>query len=351
MKNGCVLLSVYIIILLSSVELRADEINNVYKTVQQLPIEQCDENGNLWDFRDVVITGDSRIRIRNFGDSIIDRTSIFERNDFSRNGDSIFIIGFENYKYDLSCDSPQYLFNISDDGTRKTSYNLTGKAFRQYPVYLSGEVEIERSNQGAILMPAGNTITVKANVILTGKLATDDLAQVYKQGIYDVWGEVKKVSFKGEEYDVVWDVDVRVMASGEKKVFDGVNNYMEVFDPDTRTPENRRSKVRNSKEGEIRSKSTFGISLEYDNPMPHELGHMLGLMDRYEDGDPQNNYRNDVMKEQPIDILGVSLRTQFNLFMVPIILNRTFGKEIPYIKRINVFNSEKYMFMKSNKQR
>ncbi|MDE6334903.1 MAG: hypothetical protein K2L77_09695 [Muribaculaceae bacterium] len=158
MKNGCVLLSVYIIILLSSVELRADEINNVYKTVQQLPIEQCDENCNLWDFRDVVITGDSRIRIRNFGDSIIDRTSILERNDFSRNGDSIFIIGFENYKYDLSCDSPQYLFNISDDGTRKTSYNLTGKAFRQYPVYLSGEVEIERSNQGAILMPAGDTI-------------------------------------------------------------------------------------------------------------------------------------------------------------------------------------------------
>lgn len=173
MKNGCVLLSVYIIILLSSVELRADEINNVYKTVQQLPIEQCDENGNLWDFRDVVITGDSRIRIRNFGDSIIDRTSIFERNDFSRNGDSIFIIGFENYKYDLSCDSPQYLFNISDDGTRKTSYNLTGKAFRQYPVYLSGEVEIERSNQGAILMPAGDTIR---NV--------DCMRQVYRTVIF-----------------------------------------------------------------------------------------------------------------------------------------------------------------------
>ena len=204
--------------------------------------------------------------------------------------------------------------------------------------------------EDAILSIQGNTITIKANVILTGELATNELAQIYQQGINDVWGAIKKVKFRGETFDVVWDVNVRVMAEGETEIFDGVNNYMEVFDPETRDFKNKKSKVTNSNNGEIRSKSFYDIPLEYDNPMPHEFGHMLGLRDRYKDGDKNNNiYNNEVMKEMPIDIPTVSLQTQYNLFLFPVIINRTFNKDIPYQKNINILNSEAYFLFKGSK--
>lgn len=50
-----------------------------------------------------------------------------------------------------------------------------------------------------------------------------------------------------------------------------------------------------------------------------------------------------------IGIPTVSLQTQYNLFLSPIIINRTFNKDIPYQKNINILNSEAYFLFKASK--
>lgn len=199
--------------------------------------------------------------------------------------------------------------------------------------------------EDAILSIQGNTITIKANVILTGDLATNELAQIYQKGIDDMWGSIKKITFGNEQFDVVWDVNVSVMPEGEREVFNGVNNYMEVFDPDTKGVDEKNSYVRNSHKGAIRSKSIYYTPLEYDNPMPHEFGHMLGLMDRY--GDESYKSEFEIMAVRTILIPKVTNKTLNNLLCVPLFQHRFikswFLWEQPFIKRINAYNSEKYL--------
>ena len=145
---------------LSAVNLMAEETNYIYNSVQDLPTQYDQGSGNIWDFRNAIITGDTRIRIRNFGDSILDRTNIFERNDYFQRDDSIFISGFENYKFNLACDTPQYILKKSEfpHNTQAASFSLDGKAYLQYPVHLSGKMTNDKPVYGTVLMPNGDSI-------------------------------------------------------------------------------------------------------------------------------------------------------------------------------------------------
>lgn len=67
--NNRILRILFIVFGLSAYNLMAEDINVVFNSVQELPIKHNQESEIIWDFRNVIITGESRMRFRNFGDS------------------------------------------------------------------------------------------------------------------------------------------------------------------------------------------------------------------------------------------------------------------------------------------
>jgi hypothetical protein len=139
---------------------------------------------------------------------------------------------------------------------------------------------IDPDGKDAVISINGNTITITANIILTGSKATDELAKSYQQNIMNNWGQMNTYVYDQFIYHLDWNINVRVAKEGEKMVYDGTNNFMEVTD--------KGSKVENSNHGKIRGKGWNEKTLEETNPMSHEFGHMLGLKDKY-----QKIYKND----------------------------------------------------------
>ena len=158
---------------------------------------------------------------------------------------------------------------------------------------------IDPNGEDAVVVVDGNNVTIKANVILTGPLANEQLAKIYQDDIMSNWGSITSYEHKGKNYNLIWDVNVRVATEGEKEDFNGMNNYMEVVSTGN-------SYVEPSNKGQIRNFGRYGLPLEYDNPMSHEFGHMLGLKDKYypikgtpQYGKPISPYwRGNVMAEE-----------------------------------------------------
>ena len=190
---------------------------------------------------------------------------------------------------------------------------LAQEYYNTYPyAYCGGDPvnAIDPTGKDAVIIINGNTITIKSEIVLTGEKATTDLAQLYLKDIMDNWGHLKTYMHDMEIYNIVWDVNVRVAESNETEVFNGVNNYMEV------TSDN--SKVGNTNKGFIRNVSRDGIPFEYDNPMSHEFGHMLGLKDKYQkEGENKNEpispyWTGNVMAEEA----GVGLADKKSLDII-----------------------------------
>lgn len=159
-------------------------------------------------------------------------------------------------------------------------------------VYNSPIIHIDPDGKDGLVIISGNNITIKSNIILTGSLATDRLAKIYKQDIMDNWGLINSYSHNGAKYNIKWDVNVRVALANEKRNFDGINNYLEVKRDIT-------SKVYNTNWGEIRS-----TNLELENPMSHEFGHILGLRDKYVTDKSAQNYGQPISKDWEWNIMG-----------------------------------------------
>ena len=156
---------------------------------------------------------------------------------------------------------------------------------------------IDPDGRDAQIIVKGNSITVNANIILTGSKATNDLAKIYKNDIMSKWGSITAVKYKGNRYSVNWNVNVRVIGKNEAKDFNGINNYMEVVGSGN-------SSVRNSNEGDIRSEGRNGRSLKDDCPMAHEFGHMLGISDKYITDSKSNKYGQPKSPEWNGDIMA-----------------------------------------------
>ena len=137
-----------------------------------------------------------------------------------------------------------------------------------------------------------NTITIQANLIISGEKATPELAEKYKQDIMKNWGSIKEYDDGDNIYEVNWEINVRVKEKGEKENYNGVNNYIKVFDK-KRSDGGTRSYVMGSNKGEFRCNN-----LEKGNPASHEFGHILGLLDRYEkNGSPMVGWHGNIMAE------------------------------------------------------
>ena len=136
------------------------------------------------------------------------------------------------------------------------------------------------NGEDATVSVYGDTITISANIVLTGSQASQELADVYQQGIDETWGTMKSVEINGKKYSIVWDVNVSVDKSidiNNKNQLkrDGKTNYLEVG-------EFGYSSINSDGfTGKLRSEGREGMPLAWDNPIGHEFGHLMGLEDKY----------------------------------------------------------------------
>ncbi|MEE0997835.1 MAG: RHS repeat-associated core domain-containing protein [Paludibacteraceae bacterium] len=116
-------------------------------------------------------------------------------------------------------------------------------------------------------------ITIKANIILDGSHASEELANKYQKDIEDTWGSMTDYEYEGKNYKLKWDVKVRVKNKGETTDYNGINNYITPFIGKNKKNGRPNSYVSGTNKGEWRADGT--------SPASHEFGHILGLRDRY----------------------------------------------------------------------
>ena len=191
---------------------------------------------------------------------------------------------------------------------------------------------IDPTGQDALLLLEDDLITVKANIILMGEHASEDIAQIYYEDIMNTWGTIDKFSYEGKTYDVKWDVNVSI--KGDEAIdYNGINNYMEVI-----MDGGKASSVTGTNHGIIRAVSDMGLSLSEDCPMSHEFGHMLGLIDRY---NPTTNkpeskeWANDVMAEPAFQLKTVKNHHLETLFKPIIYTDKIYNmlRNFPIVDR------------------
>ena len=211
--------------------------------------------------------------------------------------------GLDEYDYGARRYTPRFgMFTTPDPHGWRTPWLSAYCAFACNPV-----MNIDPTGEDAIVSITEDRITISANIILEGELATQELADAYYNKIMDVWGSVKKIVSEGYSYEINWDVNVRVAEDGEVRDLNGINNYFEVVraEVDGRIVQ---SEVKNNNIGKIRESGRYGRPLAQDNPAAHEFGHLLGLKDRYGIGNSPAAWQGNVMKESTDEEVKVDSR-------------------------------------------
>ena len=132
--------------------------------------------------------------------------------------------------------------------------------------------------------------------------ATKAVVTQYQSDINAKWkGTFSAKTTDGKQsFNVNVDVNVSLYKGKEKsdpwiipQAWNPFNrdNFIEVSD-------NKRSYVSGGDEGEWRSQGRNKMTLAQDDPAPHELGHLLGLDDRYTDKNgPNKGWENNIMAD------------------------------------------------------
>lgn len=128
----------------------------------------------------------------------------------------------------------------------------------------------------------GYDITISACVYIYNSAYVQDksavrelshLASEYKNALMNSWGLQTQYEYKGAMYSINWDIDVKLKKIDQEIKRDGISNFMRVM-PKTIDPTLHPSEVVSCWSGRISSKRIYDII--------HEMGHMLGLRDRYD---------------------------------------------------------------------
>ena len=154
---------------------------------------------------------------------------------------------------------------------------------------------IDPNGEDAVVTIEGNNITISANIYIYGKHATNQLAKIYQDDIMANWGSMKTYEHEGKTYNLTWDVNVRAVGKNFDYNLDGKSNYLEVI-------VGNNSGVGKTNIGYIRPNGRNGMSINEDNPMSHEFGHIIGLYDKYiKDGESSKpispDWKGNVMAE------------------------------------------------------
>ena len=139
---------------------------------------------------------------------------------------------------------------------------------------------VDPNGEDVTITIVGNTITISANIIIFGRNATEELAKAYKDKIMSIWGELKEFTYLFD-YDIVWDINVSV-GTGNERDFDGKNNYIAIDSDELLIKYEGRSFVNEDiHTGAFLSLIQKNYDHSGENVAAHELGHLMGLRDRY----------------------------------------------------------------------
>ncbi|OYU94567.1 MAG: hypothetical protein CFE21_14920 [Bacteroidetes bacterium B1(2017)] len=180
-------------------------------------------------------------------------------------------------------------------------------SYENNPIYFK-----DPDGNDAVYTISGNTITFSAQIYITGSGANSNKAIEMQSQINNIWGkDFKFTDANGKSYNVKFNIKVDVLEPQNK---DQQDNFQ-------KGSANIVALVRNPKEGfrdHVYDGNT-GIwkQINKDGVRGHEMGHMLGLADKYYDDwlpkpgiwQPQNEYEYDVKsidfsKTDPFDIMG-----------------------------------------------
>ena len=175
-------------------------------------------------------------------------------------------------------------------------------------------VYVDPNGEDAMITIEGNVITISLNIVLYGEAANADIARLYEIFLYSRWGNITTFMDSDIEYKIEWDINVLYDAElkhGDEDKFDfnGVNNYMEV-------------KYReNTERSNVKCNYHLGVIYRNRNDhdgspskysMAHEMGHLLGLHDRYNSSGAATSekYEGNIMHEvdgivTPLNMKGI----------------------------------------------
>ena len=177
-------------------------------------------------------------------------------------------------------------------------------------------VYVDPNGEDAMITIEGNVITISLNIVLYGEAVNADIARLYEMFLYSRWGNITTFMNSDIEYKIEWDINVLYDAElkhGDEDKFDfnGVNNYMEVIYRVT-TEERSYVQADNYHIGVIyRNRNDRDGSLSKYS-MAHEMGHLLGLHDRYNSSGAATSekYEGNIMYEvdgivTPLNMKGI----------------------------------------------
>ena len=184
---------------------------------------------------------------------------------------------------------------------------------------------IDKEGQDAVVAIYGNQITISANVYLYGEGATNAVMSQYQSDVNTKWGGTySATSANGTSFDVSVNINFSMYGGKEQNDPIIIPESMNPFNRDNFikvSMGNKKSYVYKGDEGVWRSQGRNGQTLAQDNPAPHEVGHILGLKDRYsnikgrEKGWENNimgNSKNGVVEQRNIELILQDAMSEYN---------------------------------------
>jgi RHS repeat-associated protein len=168
-------------------------------------------------------------------------------------------------------------------------------------VHNSPLIYVDPDGKDGIIIIKGGQISINANVYLYGGGATKEVVKQMQSDIKSRWGGnyTAQTSDGNRKFTVNVNINIDLYEGKEKNdpilIEESWNpfnrdNFVEIGAGD------KRSYVKNGDEGEWRSQGRKGLTLAQDDPAPHEVGHLLGLSDRYTDKDgPNKGWESNIM--------------------------------------------------------